>query len=237
MGHAEDCHIFIQTRRRERGNVVVYLLIAIALFGALSVLLSRQTSQSDGLSVRPENISLNADTIIHFAAATQGVIDQMYVAGSELSDLSFVNPTSGGFNSGSHIHKVYHPRGGGLNFTAVNPDIFTGVGTDPDPGWYIGRFNSFDWSPSIAPEVVLTAHQISQSVCAEINKKILGDPTIPALGGTGLIADYLIDDTEHTGTNANMTAAVCGACEDVISICVSNGAGTMWSFYSLIGVQ
>lgn len=221
----------------QRGNIMVYLLIAIALFGALTLILSRQNAQSDAQSTNDEQLTLNANDVIDYANGVQSVIDQMIISGTDLDELSFVNPTSAGFDTGSSIHKVFHARGGGLSRAPANPRLFTGDDDDPDPGWYLGRFNNVEWTPSSARDVILTAHQISQPICAGINKRLHGDAAIPALDGTGNIADYLIDDAEHTGTNAALTEIVCGDCKEKPALCVSNNAGTMWSFYSIIGVQ
>lgn len=245
--------MFSYKKDGESGNVMVYLLIAIALFAALTMILSRQNDQGDGQNINDEQVSFRVAEILDFASAAQNVVDQMIFAGSELGELQFINPTSTGFNTPPNIHKIYHPSGGGLNYRGRDLAVFTGTDNNPPPGWYIGRFNSFEWTPTsdddidelanppitgeTIQDVVITAYQLSQPICAAINKKLIGSETIPALGGTGSLRDYLVDDAEHSGTNAEVTADVCATCANQPSMCVSNSDGDMWAFYSLIGVK
>lgn len=219
---------------QQRGNAMIYILIAIALFGGLTLVLSRQNEQADSQNIDDELIEFQVSQILNYAAAAQGVVDQMRMSGSAFDSLDFVLPDAASYDLGSHIHKIYHPEGGGLGLKAASTDIFTGTDNDPDPGWYMGVFNTVEWTPSTATDIILTAHQIDQALCARINKNLTGSETIPAIAGTGVLADYLIDDTLHTGTNAAFDTAVCAACDGYPALCVSNTAGDMWSYYSII---
>lgn len=218
----------------ERGNAMVYILVAIALFGFLTMTLSRQNQQSDNQNLDDEQLELQSTTVMSYATATKSVIDQMRMTGTSIDQLDFVLPNAASYDLGSNIHKVYHPDGGGLSATAANPNIFTGIDNDPDPGWYAGVFNDVEWTDTTATDVILTAHQISEGVCEQINEKITGSTSIPAIGGTGLLADYLVDDADHSGTNTPFNATVCAACEGYPSLCVSNTTGDMWSYYNII---
>lgn len=221
----------------ERGNVMVYILVALALIGALTMTLSRQNEQSDSQNIDDELIEFQVTRLLNYSAAAQSVVDQMIMSGSDGSDLIFDLPNIASFDTAPYIHKVYHPSGGGLISREANADIFPGTDNDPDAGWYMGRFNNVEWTTTTAQDVILTAHQISELECESINLKITGNTTIPAIAGTGDLADYLIDGSLHTGTNAPFSTAVCAGCDGFVNLCISNTAADMWSYYIVIEGQ
>ncbi len=222
-------------RQSEKGNALIYILIALALLGALTMLLSRQNERSSGESMTEDMLNFETTRMRSYAASAQDAVNKMIMSGSSVDDLQFFLPNVASYDTGSHIHKVFHPEGGGLNPGNIDPKIFTGTDTDPAPGWYMGRFNNVGWSGTPAQDVLLVAHQISQPLCAKINKDLTGSDVIPAIGGSGNLRDYLIDTTLHTGgANADFTSAICAGCDQKIALCVSNTAGDIWSFFTVI---
>ncbi len=209
------------------GNALLYVLIAIALFGALSFTISRQSRNSESGTLDEAKVELYATQILSYARQVQSVIDQMTITGSSMSEFDFVRPGEAGFATAPHIHKVYHPQGGGLS-PANLPAGTTQDNAEQTPGWYLGVFNTVEWTDSTGTDMILTAHNLSAAICASINNKITGSSTIPALVGDG--EDYLLD----TSTNNNLTISACGACEGYMSLCVQNAAGTSYSFYNVI---
>ena len=214
--------------KAQSGNALIYILIAIALFAALSFSLSRQTGGSNTKEVEYANTSLYALDIMDYSVQTKSILDQMIFSGTDIGDLDFTKPGDVGYNVAPHIHKVYHPEGGGLIHAVLDAKAINEVSTPPDAGWYLGRINNVEWTTTAATDVIITAHQINRGICEEINKSITGTATIPALIGN--IDDYLVD----TGTNNDLTVAACAGCEGYLSLCVSNGAGNTYSFYSVI---
>lgn len=214
-----------------RGSAVIYIIIAIALFGALTLILTRSNQRSDAQNLDKETIMLQTTKVLQVAATAKSVIDQMQMSGSQPTDLDFTVSSDAAFDTGPNMHKVFHPEGGGLT---LSPDaqLFTGTGTNPDPGWYIGMFNNIEWTPTTDPDIVFTAYDIGQDVCKELNRRITGDTTIPVMGGA--MKNYLIPDSLHNGVNADLDATVCADCDEKGSICVSNVGNTMWSYYNII---
>ena len=70
----------------------------------------------------------------------------------------------------------------------------------PAPGWYLGSFNNVEWTQTTENDVILTAHQISQPVCAQIDLLLTGSATIPAASAP--LAKVLIDGSRHSQGNA-----------------------------------
>lgn len=212
----------------EKGNVLIYVLIAIALFGALSFTLSRQTRNSGTEDLDEAKAELYAMQLITYATQAKSVIDQMIFTGSDIDELDFTLPSEASFNTAPHIHKVFHPQGGGLTLATIPKNAIHEISTGNGAKWYLGRFNNVEWSKTSATDVILTAHQIDEKVCAAINNKITGFSTIPLL--TSEISKSLIE----TSSNSDLTAASCAACDGYVTLCVGNSAGSAYSFYTVL---
>lgn len=113
------------TRQGERGNAMIYVIIVIALFAALTFLMSRQSDTGESGAVNTEKVKISATSIQQAAAAAQQAIEQMTYTGSSLScpagtpmcdwtanpsdpatrcsctRISFMPPTDSDFNNGT----------------------------------------------------------------------------------------------------------------------------------------
>jgi len=217
----------INTSDSESGNVLVYVLIAVVLFGSLSFALSRQTHNAGTAELDDAKMEFYASEIIGYSAQAQSVIDQMMITGSSIGDLNLVKPDDASFSIYPHGHKVYHPQGGGLDIKSL-PEAVTVSKESEDPGWYITSSINVEWTKSTSTDVILTAYQISKPLCALLNDKITGSNTIPALSGR--MKDYFI----NTGSNNDLNTSSCADCEGYSSLCVSNNNGDSYSFYNVL---
>lgn len=222
--------------QNERGNALIYVLIAIVLFAALSFTLSRQTDTSETSFMDSSEVEILANRLINYSAQTESVINQMTFGGTIVANLDFTRPGETGFNAGTaagNINKVYHPQGGGLNageFPAKVAGTASGV---VDPGWYLGRFNNIEWTATTADDVLLTAFNIREDICAKINQKITGSSAIPTISPPANLHDLLINPAEHgAGSGSDFTVARCAACEGYMSLCVQRGG--IYGFYTVI---
>ena len=233
---------------QQRGSALIYVLIAIVLFAALSFSLGRQTDSNEASALSDEKVELYATQIISTASQIKSTIDQMLFSGADASELDFQYPPN---DTGTLIYKVYHPHGGGLNRPNLPSEVIASTSTNPVPGWYLGRFNNVDWTPLAAgntagvggaeapyEEIILTAYGINAAVCANINEKITGSPSIPVM--TNSIKNVMIDEAFHTGTNVELTTGtgnICVQCENMSSLCVENAAQDTYAFYTIIADQ
>ncbi len=200
------------------------------------MVLNRQGGDGEINTVSDAKVELMSAQIISYAGQAKQIVDQMMFTGTDLTEIDLVLPsTPVAFAAGSHIHKVFHPQGGGLNTSTLPALAVNQVGVDPVPGWYLGQFNSVDWSDSAANDLILVAYQLSIEVCAAINEVVNGSPAIPVLNDS--IKELMIDDANHTGTNLNFTAALCPACDGVNALCVQNQSMTTYGFYSILAQQ
>ncbi len=240
--------------KTESGNALIYVLIAIALFGALSFTLGRQTDTGEVGTISDEKAELYATQLISYAAQAKQIVDQMIFTNTDIDDIDFVLPSVAAFNTPPHIDKMYHPEGGGLMQGKIPAAIMTTGVAAPPSGWYLGRFNNVEWTalaqgntagPGLteAPweEVILVAYQINQQVCEKINEKINGSTAIPTM--TDSIKETMIDDATvgyGAGTNTDLTTDggdICPDCDNMTTLCVENQAQTAYGFYTILADQ
>lgn len=224
-----------ENRRKERGNALIYVLIAIVLFAALSYTLARNTDTSEAGTLSADQAELYASQLISYSAQAKSVVDQMLFTGAQINDLDFTLPSEATFETPPNIYKVYHPDGGGLNLGTLSDTAKNEISTSPVAGWYLGRFNNVEWSATTNQDVILVAYQIDKTICENINEKVTGSTAIPAL--TTDMRLPLIDDSNYSGTNADLTSVNCAGCVDQMSLCVQNSSGTAYSFYTVLADQ
>ena len=236
-------------RKGERGNALVYVLIAIALFAALSFTLARNADTGEAGTLSEDRAKLYMSQIVSYAAQAKSVYDQMNFQGIQANNVDFTTPDDSTFNdnvvdggSADRIRKIYHPDGGGLNagnlpIGSIDDSGITIPG-DPVPGWYMGRFNNHEWTASTNQEIVLTAYGLNPVICAMINQTINGRTDIPSMGDS--IKETLIEDTHYTsGSNTDLTTEtgtpICAECNNQASLCVQEGG--VYAFYTVIAAQ
>lgn len=233
-------------RIQERGNALIYVLIAIVLFAALSFTLSRQTNTSESGGLDAQKAELYATQLITYAANAKQAYDKMEFSGTHLEDVDLSVPSDPNFNTAPTIKKIYHPDGGGFNYAPLPDKVGISTLTDPAAGWYMGRFNNVEWTGTdiTKTDILMTAYGIVQPVCADINEKITGNKTIPTI--TAAIKTVLVPKTVGGVTNftaganvdlttdpANTTPApICPECHNRASLCVQQGG--IYAFYSVI---
>lgn len=222
--------------KNQNGNVFVYILIAVGLLAALMFTLSKSGNQEDGIGELTDGQNrIMAGEIIAFAASASNSLTQMQQTGSTLSVINFMLPSDVNFNTAPTIYKLFHPDGGGLNYKPMPAKSIADDGVGLKAGYYIGRFNTVEWTPSVTNDVLFTAYEITQGVCIELNKKTANISIIPTVVGDTL-ANLLADDALHAGANDNLEIANCAVCEEKSALCVTDGAGK-YAFYSLLEAE
>ncbi len=223
-------HKKIRTRSSERGNALIYVLIAIGLFGALSFTLSNTSSDSNTSELDDAKVEFYATQLISYASQAKSVIDQMSITGTSIDELDFTLPGEAGFDTAPHIHKVFHPQGGGLTLAQIPEEVQRQVSSSYKSAWYLGRFNNVEWTKTTGTDVILSAYQLQGNVCETINLKITGSATVPILT-SGYMRHPLVDST----TDTDLTSTLCPDCEGIFALCVASHTNTeAKTFYSII---
>ncbi len=220
---------------KRRGNAMIYILLAIALLGGLTMTMMRG-NETGGDDLSQDEAELLATQVIAYAATTKQAVDQMIMSGTPVNSLNFILPNDPAFNTGSNIHKVFHPAGGGLNYKKADAKIFSNGQAPPAVGWYIEKFNNVEWTPTTENDVILTAYGISKKVCEAVNKKLLGSNTILPFA-TANMRTSLISASLHPMGQTSFTAANCPTCAEKPSACTIATDGTTHAFYSIIVAQ
>lgn len=225
-------HTYPSKKSSQSGNAFVYILIAVILFGALSFMLSSGGDGGQSEELDYLKIQLRAEKMIKYATEVKSVLNRMEATGTHPDDLDFMLPSDGNFDTAPKYHKVYHSSGGGLYTKELDETIKNQTVASPPTGWYLGRFNNVEWTPTASEDVILTAYQIDSVICSEINKKILGTSTIPVVGSA--IDARLVDNSFGGAANVDFEISNCAACEGKTMLCVENSAGDQWTFYSIV---
>ncbi len=226
-------------KQNEKGNALIYVLIAIALFAALSMTFGRQSDTGEANALSGEKAELYATQLINYAAQAKAALDQMRFSGAKIDNIDFTLPNEAGFNAAPNGNKVYHPSGGGLTPGNLAIEVAVNSGSPPS-GWYMGRFNNVEWTKTAGQEIILTAYDINVKVCGLINKKITGSDTIPELNGG--ISETLLDGSLTGIVNTDLTtdpsgSPVCPECDKRASLCVKDGSADIYAFYNIIALQ
>lgn len=218
-----------------RGNALIYILLALALLAALTMAISKQNDSSGGEGLDKEKAQLLATQMVSYAATVKNGVDQMMMSGTSIANLDYSRPSDAAFDVAPYHRKIFHPQGGGVTLGASDPAIFTSADTAPEPGWYLGRFNNVEWTPTAANDIVLAAYGISQTLCATLNKKITGSETIPLLGDAA--EEVFVDAVQGGGApNVAFTKALCPSCEGFPTLCVGDSAPE-YVYYNIISGQ
>lgn len=217
------------SRRSQRGNVLVMILITIAVLAALTLAVSRSTSQqSDVLPAQTRDDQINR--MLTYASTLGAALHQMTITGADprtlYADVSLLKPGEAGFETGSSARKLYHPLGGGITPLEASAPDAAAVATDYN-------INAASIIAGVGPtdstvgDLVFTAHIATEAACARINEKLSGDAGIPTL------ATAAFDDL-FGGATVTVDSGNCADCVNKAQLCVSNTAATAWGFYAAL---
>lgn len=181
----------IDSRTSQHGNALWFILVAIVLLAALTVLLSRSGTSVDQ-SGDIEQLRIKSSQIIRWAKGIESVIEQMKLRGISESDISFENTITAQdySNASCDAHadpnecKIFATGGGGQNY--LNPPsgsaeagaewIFTGANNVGTAAYPIGTTAS-----GAGNDLILLLPNANAALCTQINKDLeIAAGTIPA---------------------------------------------------------
>ncbi|MCB1538035.1 MAG: hypothetical protein H6865_03500 [Rhodospirillales bacterium] len=213
----------------ESGNVLIYVLIAVVLFAALSFALTRQLGGSNGMTgtLDDNRARLKAEELINYATGVRSAAEQMRTMGNVLPDeFSFVKQGDSGYATPPNRGKIYHPGGGGITPYVPDDDVF--AEGSAKRGWSGQVGTNVEWTASAGSDVILTFVDVAPKICKAINARLYKDDAIPV--STLDPSKVFINGG---GDDADFTTAGCAACKDKVSYCVQ-GADGSYDFYNVI---
>lgn len=171
-------------KRNERGNALFLILIAVALFAALSYAVTQ--SGRGGGGIDREQALIGASQVTQYAAGLRTTATRMLITGTQLADLNF--------GTSADSDDVFDSDGGG----AIEQEPPSGVSatttsyvymdatdnSNPDLGWYITGIGTD--TAETGRDVILGVASLTLNVCQEINR------------GLGLAITPLQEDTAVT---------------------------------------
>ncbi len=166
-------------RKNERGNVLFLILIAVALFAALSYAVTQSTRSGSGDASGETNL-INSAQLAQYPAGVRTAVVRMIIGGTSVDQLLFDNPTS--FNqpymTDSDLeYNVFHPTGGGAVFQNPPQDLIV----PGSPGiWTFSsayRINGIGSTPTNVADVtgndiIAFLPGVTQNVCRRLNEEV-----------------------------------------------------------------
>jgi hypothetical protein len=248
MGKVEKIMKQQQTRTNEQGNVLFLILIAVALFAALSYAVTQSTRSGGGSADRETSI-LNSAAMTQYPASLRTSLVRMILAGTSVDALEF-NPPSEFGSLTSNAVGVFHPLGGGGVFQSAQSDLMA----NGNQGTWV--FNANFNVPQIGlssvgdgNDVIAFLSGVSTSICERINTEfniVTGNcvlnGNIPTLlsASTAAELDTLMDDSYVFATETadsellegNDSGGTCIAYSGQPSGCFHDGTENV--FYSIL---
>ncbi len=234
-------------RQAEKGNVLFLILIAVALFAALSYVVTQSTRSGGGSTEREKNI-LSSAQMTQYPTALRTSIIRMVLAGVAIENVRFNSP--GNFGTISVSQLVFHPQGGGATFQQA-PSELSSTGNSALAWHYNANFDV----PGIGidgpggNDVIAFLPGVSSGVCKQVNEELGIDvgaciaPTgVPQALGTVTAALYNADATGApltvytfpTTDQANLQCDGGTAFDRQASGCFYDLATTSYVFYSVL---
>jgi hypothetical protein len=166
----------------QNGSAFIIILIAIAMFAALSYAVS-QGGRSSGGTLTTEQARSAAQELLSNAEAVKQAVQTLRLRGCTETQISletsdtpaFANPTAPADNS-CHVYDI---AGGKVNYLPLNPIWLEGTYTD---WWFSGESAVQDIGTS-SPDLIMMAQDLKPDVCEALNKLLLNqEPTPETIG-------------------------------------------------------
>lgn len=188
----------------QSGNVLFLILIAVALFAALSFAIS-QSSRDNGQGVTREKERINSAYLIQFPTLIrQSFIRMMLSKSLTPEDISFAHPDTNDYGTFGTLpdNEIFHPQGGDTPYQKPPANVNDGSEWIFNGDLEIANLGTTTGS-SASADLMALLPGISTEMCTEINKKIDGvlstPPTITVAGET----DKFTGTFGYTGTITN----------------------------------
>ncbi|MFP4097982.1 MAG: hypothetical protein ACLFP8_02520 [Alphaproteobacteria bacterium] len=168
----------------ENGNVLFLILIAVALFAALSYAVTSST-RSSGNQGSEETRLISSAQITQFPAAVTNAVFRMIISGVTVEEIRFNRPQADEFDNLQSIEfGVFHPSGGGVSYSPAPADVMA----DGAPGDWV--FNAEMEVPDIGlsgiggNEIIAFLVGLRKSICLKINEEYGLGAVVPELEGS-----------------------------------------------------
>lgn len=188
----------------QNGNALFLILIAVALFAALSYAMT--SSGRGGGGIEKEQAMLGASQIVQYVASIEQAIQKMRIFGCNDDEISFIYDSDGDGtvetngedeyynpNTNDDSCKIFNTAGGGLSFLSPPENILT---TSGEPYRFTGAMEVTGGVGTNADELIVFIRNIDKDACLSINENL----GIPNPGGDAPIENNSTTHLQFVGT-------------------------------------
>jgi len=192
----------IRNYKNQKGNVLFLILIAVALFAALSYAVT-QSSRSGGDATKETNV-INTAALTQYPNSVRTAVLRMIIGATDPLDIYFNKPDQ--FEGAGYTYVfdttpdpdvnrtarlVFHPQGGGASYQQVPSNLAADA-------------QAIDWaftadyevpllgisaSGSSGNELIAFAVGVTENICTRVNKELQQFDGIPVIGTAITIAN------------------------------------------------
>lgn len=237
--------MLVKKFKQQKGNVLFLILIAVALFAALSYAVT-QSSRSGGDASKETNV-INTASLTQYPNSVRTSVLRLIIAGVDPLDIYFNMPDQFEAPTYSHFETreaagVFHPQGGGAAYQKVPANLTAGL-TALDwkfnADFEIPLLGLSQSSSGSGNDLIAFADGVTESICARVNRELHNDETIPVLS-TAVTIDNNRTATTSAPTNPStetvLSATVAGSnwFSNKAFGCFRNGAAGNYVFYYVL---
>lgn len=193
-----------QNRQSEAGNVFMFILLGIVLFGALAFTIARGFRSDTTSSISERQAELAATDILNYAQQIERAVNRLRRNGCSENDISFENsyyPTStvNASAPGDNSCHVFDSAGGKIKYLQILDDWILPVSAYPGVTFttshghtaFIGSAKVTNLADNDEADVMLVIPWLKDGLCNKLNK-ILGTE------GTN---EFAVWHEQHLGPN------------------------------------
>lgn len=153
-------------RHSERGNVLFLILIAVALFAALSYAVTQSSRTGTNNSER-EKSQIGSSALAQYPISLRSAVMRMVIGGENIRNILFNAPDN--FDGFAASRLVFHPEGGGATFSDAPADVMAAA---TSANW---TYNAEFRVPSVGRDgvngndVIAFLAGVNQATCERIN--------------------------------------------------------------------
>lgn len=207
----------MNTQNSESGNILIYVILAIFLFGALIAILRGGGSQQN---IDQESLILKVNQVRQYASELERGVQFILAQGHSESELRFAHPNHssvyGDLSADTPFtRQVFHPSGGNVEWQDNDPSIQS---TDSD--WLFNGDNAITNVSTIGGtsgiELLAILPNVSENFCTTVNnstgmENISGDPPqdTATMNITSLYTGTFTATDTISGTNIDRQSEGC----------------------------
>ncbi len=220
-----------QRTSSETGSAIILILMAIAMFAALSYVVFRD-SRSGISSLTAEQARIAAQEVLSYADGIKKTVQTLRLRGCSDTQINLysANGAAGvGDNAGAPADDscdVFSVAGGNMNYQDI-PSVALSSSATTTKWWFDGRIVVKNIGTT-SPELIVWAQQLKPEVCNALNQAVMGADSAAE-----------VVSTHTTGFSGTYSAAADGVGNDAGSIydtqatgCLQDGSN--YDFYAVL---